>query len=128
MTETSAIKRRLGKWSHAGVPHKGWRCVDVEDLGEPSTICEMCETMEIRYVHIMEHDDWTGTLRCGCVCAGHMEQDLKGAKRREAGMKSRARRRAAFPQSPRWKHSREKGTPYIKVDGIHVMVMPRLQR
>ena len=47
MTETT---RGTGKWSQAGVPHKGWIWVDIEDLGEPSATCEMCETQEIRYV------------------------------------------------------------------------------
>jgi len=48
MTETT---RATGKWSQAGVPHRGWTCVDIDDLGEPSATCEMCETQEIRYVH-----------------------------------------------------------------------------
>jgi hypothetical protein len=44
-----------GKWSRAGVPHKGWECVDVEDLENDRAICEMCEVTEIRYVHTMVH-------------------------------------------------------------------------
>ena len=44
-----------GKWSRVGVPHKGWTCVNVEDLGEPEAVCEMCEIQQIRYVHWMEH-------------------------------------------------------------------------
>lgn len=34
---------RVGEWAQCGVPHKGWTCVDIEDLGEPSAVCEMCE-------------------------------------------------------------------------------------
>jgi hypothetical protein len=41
----------VGKWSQAGVPHRGWSCVGVEDLGAPEATCEMCETQKIRYVH-----------------------------------------------------------------------------
>ena len=48
---------RRGKWSEAGVPKKGWTCVGVEDLEEPSQLCEMCDSAEIRYAHIMEHPD-----------------------------------------------------------------------
>ena len=47
-----------GKWSEQGVPHKGWRCIDVEDLGEFDSVCEMCDTQEIRYVHYMQHSDY----------------------------------------------------------------------
>lgn len=41
----------FGKWSQQGVPKKGWTCIGFEDLGEPSTQCEMCENQDIRYVH-----------------------------------------------------------------------------
>src|SRR4051794_39614902 len=73
---------RFGKWSQPGVPHRGWSCVDIEDLGAPDLVCEMCERQEIRSVHHMEHPDYPGSLRCGCICAGHMEEDLTGAQRR----------------------------------------------
>jgi hypothetical protein len=54
-----------GKWAQPGVPHKGWRCVDIEDLGEPSATCEMCEAQEIRYVHHMEHPSYPlGAVAC----------------------------------------------------------------
>jgi hypothetical protein len=39
-----------GKWSQLGVPHRGWHCVDVEDLGEPSQLCQMCEGVDVRYI------------------------------------------------------------------------------
>ena len=51
-----------GKWSQVGVPHKGWICVSVDDLGAPDAVCEMCETREIRYVHHMEHPDYSDSL------------------------------------------------------------------
>jgi hypothetical protein len=37
-----------GKWIQPGVPHKGWTCVDIEDLDAPDSICEMCEVQEER--------------------------------------------------------------------------------
>lgn len=64
---------RHGKWSLPGVPHKGWSCVHFEDLGEPSQICGMCESAEVRFVHYMEHPEFSETLAVGCVCAEHME-------------------------------------------------------
>ena len=62
-----------GKWSTGNVPHKGWACVGVEDLGEPGQICEMCETQDIRYIHYMEHPEYSHILEVGCVCAENME-------------------------------------------------------
>ena len=46
----------IGKWSQPGVPHKGWSCDHVVDLGiYERAICEMCEKQEIRFVHSMSH-------------------------------------------------------------------------
>ena len=75
--------RGSGKWGRPGVPQKGWTCVGIEDLEEPSAVCEMCETQEIRYVHYMEHSHYPDQLGVGCVCAGHMEEDYEGARRRD---------------------------------------------
>jgi hypothetical protein len=88
--------RATGKWKVPGVPHKGWTCIDTEDLMEGhSETCEMCEVQEIRFVHIMEHPGYPGSLRCGCVCAGHLEANYKAARDRERGLKAvRSRQRA----------------------------------
>jgi hypothetical protein len=90
---TQETTRATGKWCQPGVPHKGWTFVGFDDLGEPSAICEMCETQEIRYVHYMEHPNYPTQLGCGCVCAGRMEQDYEGARRREAVFRSATGRR-----------------------------------
>ena len=65
-----------GKWSQAGVPHRGWQCIDIEDLGEPYAECQMCESQIVRYVHYMEHHSYSEILEVGCICAGHMEGDV----------------------------------------------------
>jgi hypothetical protein len=44
-----------GRWAQAGVPHKGWHCIDIEELNEQDHICEMCEARQVRFVHVMEH-------------------------------------------------------------------------
>ncbi len=80
-TEERLVAAGRGKWSIAGVPHKGWTCVDIEDLGEPSAECEMCESQSIRYVHHMQHPQYANVLAVGCVCAGHMEGDLAASRR-----------------------------------------------
>lgn len=121
-----------GKWAQPSVPHKGWRCVDVIDLGEEGDksayeMCEMCESQEIRFVHVMENDRYTTDsgervqLRCGCICAGHMEGDKVGAERRDKDMRNRALRRAKFPNRKGWYVNRN-GHEVIKVDG-HIIVV-----
>ncbi len=72
-----------GKWSQPDVPHKGWTCVGIEDLETPAFICEMCESVEIRYIHFMEHSNFSEILGVGCVCAEHMEGDYVRPRERE---------------------------------------------
>jgi len=69
------------KWSLPGVPHKGWTCTSVDDLGTPDQVCEMRETQDIRYVHHMEHPDYPESLGVRCVCAENMENDYEGPRR-----------------------------------------------
>lgn len=106
-------------WKHPEVPHTGWNCVGVDDLGAPVGICEMCGYQIIRYAHHMEHPDYRN-LVCGCVCAGKMEGDIEGAKRREAEFKNRQSRRVNFFKR-KWRHSR-KGNEFLKIDG-HIVVL-----
>lgn len=112
-----------GKWSLPGVPHKGWTCVDDEDLGRPRAICEMCEEQKIRYVHYMTHPDFDGTLAVGCICAGHMEENPQAAKAREKTLQNIAKRKANW-LSRNWRRS-TKGNEYLNVDGMNVVVYPK---
>jgi hypothetical protein len=113
-----------GKWSQAGVPHKGWSCIGFEDLGQPELVCDMCERQEIRYVHYMEHPDYPETLSCGCICAGHMEEDVVAAQRRESRAHSSRQRRARWLGRQGWRLS-VKGNRYIRVDGYRITVFKR---
>lgn len=121
MAET--VTRATGKWAQPGVPHKGWTCVDIEDLGEPSAVCEMCETQDIRYVHTMEHPDFQGSLGCGCICAGRMEEDYAGAKEREKVLRNAAGRKRRWLSRRDWRTS-SKGNPFLNVDGYNIVVFP----
>lgn len=121
--DTDNHRLGLGKWSQRGVPHKGWTCVGMEDLGDLVGVCEMCETTAIRYVHHMEHPDYPDVLGCGCICAGHMAQDKLAAESRERVTVNRANRRKHFLDRVTWKIS-AKGNPHIKLDGYHVVVYP----
>jgi hypothetical protein len=115
----------FGRWSEPGLPHTGWRCIGVEDLGEPAHLCEMCEAMVVRYVHSMEHDDWPDVLDVGCVCAGNMESDPIGARRRETALKGRHKRRLRWLSDKRWCISAA-GNDFINTaDGFNVVVYAR---
>ncbi len=106
-------------WKRDDVPHSGWSCVGVEDLGAPVGICEMCGYQVIRYAHHMEHPRYH-SLICGCVCAGRMEGNVEEAKRREAEFKNMQARRISFFKR-KWRRSR-KGNDYLKIDD-HVIVI-----
>ncbi|MCH8344555.1 MAG: hypothetical protein IH983_11270 [Planctomycetes bacterium] len=116
-------------WNKPGVPHKGWRCVNIYDVREGGSsaeeavyaTCEMCGKTEIRFVHTMEHDEY-GTLDVGCICAGKMEEDYEGAQRREATFRNRAARRAKW-LSRKWRTS-AKGNHYINAEGHNLVVFP----
>jgi hypothetical protein len=102
-----------------GVPHRGWECVDIEDLGAPDAVCKMCEVQEIRYVHEMWHPDY-GTLHVGCICAGHMEQDVAGARRRETEFKKQNMRRKNWLRRE-W-HVSANGNHFLNVNNFNVVV------
>src|SRR5262249_44444099 len=88
--DTNHVKG-TGKWRQPGVPHRGWECTGIEDLGACAITCEMCEVQLIRYVHEMRHPDYPDALNVGCICAGHMEEDLVGAREREEDFKKEHR-------------------------------------
>jgi hypothetical protein len=96
--------------------------VDIEDLGSPDHVCEMCELADVRYVRVMEHANYAATLRVGCICAGHMEENLVGALLREDAFKaSRSRRDRWLSRS--WRVVRP-GNQYLNADGFNVVVYP----
>jgi hypothetical protein len=111
-----------GKWAQSGVPHSGWACVDIEDAGAPDFVCEMCEAVHIRLIHTMSHPDCPDALRCGCVCAGRMEEDPVRARKREFDFRSTLARRARW-LSRKWRRSRS-GNPYLNANGFNVVVFP----
>jgi hypothetical protein len=100
-----------GKWKDKVTPKSLWKCQDVEDLGSANLLCQMCEREYVRYAHTMQHDNHEN-LTVGCICAGHMEGDLKSAKGRESYLHSRHQRRAKWLGSE-WETSRN-GNLYKK--------------
>ncbi|MBR5444930.1 MAG: UvrD-helicase domain-containing protein, partial [Clostridia bacterium] len=102
-------------WKRDDVPHEGWECIDIIDLGQPVGVCRMCGHQIIRYVHVMQHPDYPRTIGAGCVCAGRMEGDIEAARQRENDFKNRLARLETFLALPR-KRSRN-GHEYVKYKG-----------
>lgn len=121
-----AKRTATGKWSEPGVPHKGWTSVNVEDLGSPDDICQMCEVQEIRYVHYMSHPHYGEILGVGCICAEHMEEDYEMPKRRERRLQNSAKKKQRW-LSRKWRTS-AKGNSYINVDGFNIVVFKRTNK
>lgn len=92
----------------------------VEDLGEPNQLCEMCESADVRYVHLMEHAQYTGTLSVGCVCAEHMEADYVNPRVREQRLRNASRRRVTWAKR-QWRTSM-KGNSYLNTEGFNISV------
>lgn len=98
----------MRQWGKEGIPHKGWEfvymidlCEDAEHLSlearkELYETCEMCDQEGIRYVHVMEHPEFEGQLRVGCICAAKMEDDYVAPKRRERELRNRLSRKHTF--------------------------------
>ncbi|MCH7499247.1 MAG: hypothetical protein IH886_04455 [Nitrospinae bacterium] len=113
-----------GKWCQLGVPHKGWACTGIEDLGTSEAICQMCETQPIRYVHYMAHPDYSDVLGVGCVCAEHMEENYERAKTRERNLKNAAQRKKNWLKR-QWRVSQIKGNPYLNTDGYNIVIFKK---
>ena len=98
----------LGKWAQRR--DHGWTCTGIEDRGAAEVVCQMCETVMVRYVHTMRHADYPDILECGCVCAGHMEEDVDRARRRESDFQNKQKRRQTWLHSSSWHGSRTRPT------------------
>ncbi|MBO9616015.1 MAG: hypothetical protein J7619_25200 [Dyadobacter sp.] len=110
-------------WSTAGIPHKGWEyetVIDLKEEGEDYETCMMCGKEEIRYVHIVSHDEVAETYRVGCVCAEKMTSDYVNPKERQRKLENRAKRKENWKYKE-WKQS-QKGNQYFKFEG-HLLLI-----
>lgn len=112
-----------GRWDQPGVPHKGWTCSAMEDLGEPTHLCEMCQRALVRYVHYMDHPDYAERLGVGCICAGHMEENYALAEARERDLVNQSQRRRTW-LTRNWRES-AKGNEFLNVPGYNVVIFAR---
>ena len=109
-------------WKRDDVPHSGWSCIGISDLGEPVGICEMCGYQIIRYVHHMAHPNYR-YLNVGCICAGKMEGNPEAARKRERDFKNRQARLKNF-RSRKWKTSKNNNL-YAKIKN-HIVVLYKI--
>jgi len=120
----------MTEWNKLNVPHKGWKCVDVMDIGENSNSiegmeyeqCEMCGIEKIRYVHIMEHPEYQNQMRVGCVCAEKMSEDYVNPRKRENELKNKINRRKNFNRKE-WKVNSNKRTYSKKYKGENITIL-----
>jgi hypothetical protein len=79
----------------------------MEDNGQDNLeTCEMCEFAQVRYIHIMMHDDYPSELRVGCYCAERMEierANVPNAPKREADFKRDLRKQQKAAQQAQQK-------------------------
>lgn len=122
--ERHAIARGRGLWGNPEFPKDGWRCVGVEDLGQPNHICQACASARVRFVHYLVHPRHAGApLVAGCVCAGFLIGDEAHAASLDAMMRSRAGKRARW-LSRHWRRGRRTGNAWLRADGFTITVYP----
>ena len=112
-------------WNLAGVPNKGWEyetIIDLREEGEEYETCMMCGKEEIRYIHILAHDEVDDTFRVGCICAEKMMDDYFKPRERQRQLENRAKRKDNWKYKE-WKQSK-KGSDYYKFEG-HILVIFR---
>ena len=107
-------------WSTPGLPHKGWSYAGVEDLEEPTGECEMCGNEQVRYIHLLSHEEVDHDIRTGCVCAEKLVEGYVRPRRVEQGLRGRALRRDRW-LTRAWRRSR-KGNPYLRASGRVVTI------
>lgn len=115
-------------WRIPGVPHVGWRLLDVEDIREDCEsesdtnyeCCMMCGHEKIRYVHIVVHDEFGEEFRVGCNCAEKMTGDYVNPERRERELRNRTNRKQSWNRKV-WIIN-EKGNLILKYNGHRITI------
>ena len=101
----------------------------IEDLGEDLESgddveyeqCEMCGQEKIRYVHILQHPNFNGELRVGCVCAERMTDDYINPQKTERELKNRLNRKKNFMRRE-WQE-RNQGKYVLRYKGENITIM-----
>lgn len=114
------------KWDIKGIPHKGWYNTSVYDSKleyDDHHTCDMCKKESIRYVHVMEHDEFEGEMHVGCQCAEKMSDTYKDGKANEKKLRNRSSRLDTF-LSKTWNTNRN-GNKVIKLKGTNITIFKK---
>jgi hypothetical protein len=125
----------MAHWNKEGIPHKGWRYVDVEDLAESTPAgekiryeqCQMCNYEKIRYVHILIHPDYDGEIRVGRDCACKMTDNYTDPELRERTLRNKLSRRQNFLRQD-WQPNPKSGNLVLRYLGEHITIFQRSPR
>ena len=110
-------QKKLKAWN---APLENWRCVKLIDGEDADFECELCGYENVRYIHVMEHDEYFEKLYVGCICAGIMEGNILAAQECDRKMKNRSKRKQNFPNW-KWKIARN-GAYYVEYRGRCVFI------
>lgn len=119
----------MNLWKEKDIPHKGWYCHDVIDLGYGNySSCEMCGNERIRFVHTMKHPYRIDNpvLEVGCVCAEKMTDDYVKPKEREKALRNKSKRKETWMKKS-WPMSR-KGNYYLNHNGDIIIIFETRER
>lgn len=119
----------MARWDRAKIPHKGWKYIGIEDLGEntlpkdeiPYEQCEMCGNERIRFVHILVHPEFKEKIRVGCKCATKMIENYADPEKKERDLKNRTKRRESFLRQI-WKKTKKGFTLRYKGENITIVI------
>lgn len=120
----------MANWNRPDIPHKGWRYVGIEDLGDripsneeiPYEQCDMCGNDKIRYIHILEHPNYPHVLHVGCDCASNMVAGYVNPRENERNLKNRSNRKENFLRQP-WAQHPISGNYILRYKGEIVTIM-----
>lgn len=115
-------------WNQEGIPHKGWKLIDVIDLkahiDEDYDIdyehCMMCGHQGIRYVHLVVHENIAEEFRVGCDCAEKMTNDYLNPDKLEKELKNRASRKRNWIKKD-WKVTAN-GNNYLRIESHFILI------
>ena len=115
-------------WNQEGIPHKGWKLIDVIDLKEhfdedyeiEYEHCMMCGHQGIRYVHLVTHENIAEEYRVGCDCAEKMTNDYLNPGKLEKELKNRASRKKNWIKKE-WKET-VNGNNYLRIESHFLLI------
>lgn len=116
-----------GLLDNPDVPRDGWRCMEVADLWEKHTgrddvTCEMCGTARIRFVHILEHDNFDEILGVCVDCSQRMTGDTVNPRKVEAEVRRKSEARDRWLAGHWYLSARD--NLVINVSGVNMGVFP----